>query len=165
MVETFYAITPYEGPLRPDYSEMDFEYLPNGGWGLSPMTFAFTTWETVRIQPWQADNASDSVSANMEGWRTLVLQAMNGRVRYFINGSPVAEHAGNYYPDARMSMNFNLWFIDGGLLDSRGTRSYQEEIDWVFPARSGAKDPIFARCRDQIPGYGSSRDSHPFLPV
>jgi len=141
VVETFYAITPYEGPLRPDYSEMDFEYLPNGGWGLRPMTIAFTTWETVRIEPWQADNASDSVSADMEGWQTLVLQAMDGRVRYFINGSPVGEHSGNYYPDARMSINFNLWFIDGGLIDSNEIRSYQEDIDWVFHAAGEVLSP------------------------
>ncbi len=141
VVETFYAITPYEGPLRPDYSEMDFEYLPNGGWGLSPLTFAFTTWETVRIEPWQADNASDPVSADMDGWQTLVLQVMDGKVRYFINGSPVAEHGGNYYPDARMSINFNLWFIDGGLLDNNETRSYQEDIDWVFHAAGEILSP------------------------
>ncbi len=33
VVETFYTITPYEKPLDPNYSEMDNEYLPNGGWG------------------------------------------------------------------------------------------------------------------------------------
>ena len=33
IVETFYHITPLKAPLDPDYSEQDFEYLPNGGWG------------------------------------------------------------------------------------------------------------------------------------
>jgi hypothetical protein len=132
IVETFYDITPYEAPLKPDYSEMDFEYLPNGGWGLAPMTFAFTTWETVRIEPWLADNASNSRTGSMEGWHILVLQAVNGEVRYYIDGNLVAEHGGNYYPDARMSINFNLWFINGGLIASNETRSYQEDIDWVF---------------------------------
>jgi hypothetical protein len=33
IVQTFYMITPYDRPLNPDFSEMDFEYLPNGGWG------------------------------------------------------------------------------------------------------------------------------------
>jgi hypothetical protein len=34
---------------------MDFEYLPNGGWGGSPTTMHVTTWETVQIEPWNAE--------------------------------------------------------------------------------------------------------------
>ncbi|MCC6499229.1 MAG: glycoside hydrolase family 16 protein [Anaerolineales bacterium] len=132
MVETFYAITPYEEPMKPEYSEMDFEYLPNGGWGFDPMTFMFTTWETAQIEPWQAENASDSLAEDVEGWRTLVLQVGDGVVRYYIDGKLNAEHGGNYYPEARMSINFNLWFINGGLIDSSEARSYEEDIDWVY---------------------------------
>jgi len=132
VVETFYTITPYEEPLKPEYSEMDFEYLPNGGWGLPPMSFAFTTWETVQIEPWNADNKSDQRYKNTEGWHTLVVQAMDGTVRYFVDGKQTAAHTGNYYPDAPMSINFNLWFINDGLNGSSETRSYQEEIDWVY---------------------------------
>jgi hypothetical protein len=132
VVETFYAITPYEAALKPDYSETDFEYLPNGGWGFEPMTFMFTTWETVQIEPWLADNASNSHTADNEGWRTLVAQVGNGIVRYHVSGKLTAEHSGNYYPDERMSINFNLWFINGGLLNSNEVRSYQEDIDWVY---------------------------------
>ena len=32
-VESFYTISPLRRPLDPNYSEIDFEYLPNGGWG------------------------------------------------------------------------------------------------------------------------------------
>jgi hypothetical protein len=132
IVETFYTITPYGEPLDPSYSEMDFEYLPNGGWGFADQTFMFTTWEKVRIEPWLADNASNSVIASQEGWRTLVVQVYEGTVRYYISGKLSAQHSGNYYPDAPMSLNFNLWFVNGGLLDSRDQRVYHEEIDWVF---------------------------------
>jgi hypothetical protein len=31
-----------------------------------------------------------------------------------------------------MSINFNLWFIDGGLTQAEGLREYQEDVDWVF---------------------------------
>ena len=31
-----------------------------------------------------------------------------------------------------MSINFNLWFIDGGLAQSEDVRQYKEDIDWVF---------------------------------
>jgi hypothetical protein len=57
---------------------------------------------------------------------------MGGTVRYFIDGKLIAQHGGAYYPDALMSINFNLWFIDGGLGQAEGVREYQEDIDWVF---------------------------------
>lgn len=132
IVETFYMITPYDKPLNPDYSEMDFEYLPNGGWGGPPTTTYFTTWETVQIEPWNADNISNSIQGSLAGWHILVAQVTNGSVRYFVDGKLLAQHGGEYYPDAPMSINFNLWFVDGGLIGAGGVREYQEDIDWVF---------------------------------
>jgi hypothetical protein len=132
VVQTFYTITPYERPLNPEYSEMDYEYLPNGGWGSGDLTFYVTTWETVQIEPWNADNTSSSVQGSLAGWHTLVTQVMGGAVRYFIDGKLIAQHGGEYYPDAPMSINFNLWFIDGGLVQVESVRQYEEDIDWVF---------------------------------
>lgn len=132
IVQTFYAITPYDKPLNPDYSEMDYEYLPNGGWGGAGLTFYVTTWETVQIEPWNAENTSNSVQGSLAGWHTLVTQVIGGTVRYFIDGKLIAQHGGTYYPDAPMSINFNLWFIEGGLVQTEGIREYQEDIDWVF---------------------------------
>lgn len=132
IVQTFYTITPYDRPLNPDYSEMDFEYLPNGGWGGAATTLHVTTWETVQIEPWNADNVSQSVQGSQAGWHTLVLQVMDGTVRYFVDGTLIAQHGGAYYPDAPVSINFNLWFIEGGLVQSGGVREYQEDVDWVF---------------------------------
>jgi hypothetical protein len=132
IVETFYMITPYDKPLNPDYSEMDFEYLPNGGWGSRELSFFFTTWETVQIEPWNANNTSNSVVGSLEGWHTLVAQVTGGAVRYFVDGKMLAQHSGDYYPDAPMSINFNLWFIEGGLSGTGDVREYQEDIDWVF---------------------------------
>jgi hypothetical protein len=53
-------------------------------------------------------------------------------VRYFVDGTLLAQHGGAYYPDALMSINFNLWFIEGGLVQTDGVRQYEEDIDWVF---------------------------------
>jgi hypothetical protein len=132
IVQTFYMITPYDVPLDPDYSEMDFEYLPNGGWGGPATTLHFTTWETVRIEPWLAENASNPMQDSLAGWHTLVAQVTGGTVRYFVDGKLTSQHGGEYYPDAPMSINFNLWFIDGGLNSAGEVREYQEDIDWVF---------------------------------
>ena len=132
VVQTFYTITPYEEALDPDYSEMDYEYLPNGGWGNGDLTFYVTTWETVQIEPWNADNTSSSVQGSLAGWHTLVTQVTGGTVRYFVDSRMIAQHGGDYYPDASMSINFNLWFIDGGLSQTEGLRQYEEDVDWVF---------------------------------
>jgi hypothetical protein len=61
-----------------------------------------------------------------------VTQVSGGTVRYFVDGQMIAQHGGEYYPDAPMSINFNLWFIEGGLVQAEGMREYQEDIDWVF---------------------------------
>jgi hypothetical protein len=132
VVQTFYTITPYLEPFDPAYSEMDYEYLPNGGWGSGDLTFYVTTWETVQIEPWNADNISGSVHGSLAGWHTLVTQVIGGTVRYFVDGQMLAQHGGEYFPDAPMSINFNLWFIEGGLVQAEGMRHYEEDIDWVF---------------------------------
>lgn len=119
IVQTFYMITPYDKPFDPDYSEMDFEYLPNGGWDAPELILFVTTWETVRIEPWNADNTSNWSHGSLAGWHTLVAQVMEGTVRYFVNGNLIAQHGGEYYPDALMSINFNLWFIEGGSISGR----------------------------------------------
>ncbi len=31
-----------------------------------------------------------------------------------------------------MSLNFNFWFVNGGLLRSSESREYQELVDWVY---------------------------------
>jgi hypothetical protein len=132
VVETFYMISPLEAALDPDYSEMDNEYLPNGGWGNNDSIFFVTTWETAQIEPWIADNTSDNLQGSMADWHTLVVQVMDGNVNYLVDGKLVASHWGKYYPEVAMSINYNLWFINGGYLDSPESRQYNEYVDWVF---------------------------------
>ena len=91
-----------------------------------------TTWEKVQIEPWNADNASNATQGSLAGWHTLVLQVTDGTVRYFVDGKLIGQHGGEYYPESLMSINFNLWFIDGGLNGTTEVREYQEDIDWVF---------------------------------
>lgn len=149
VVETLYTIAPLKAPLDPDYSEQDFEYLPNGGWGGRDLTLHTTTWETFRPEPqWLQVSASDSRRASLDGWHTLVLQIANHKVRYFLDGAPFATHGEPYYPEERMSINFNLWFIREGLIDSRERRVYDEDVDWVFHAAGSVLSP--AQVQQQI---------------
>lgn len=133
VVKTFYFIAPLKKPMDPDYSEVDFEYLPNGGWGKKGPTMFSTTWETFHPEPqWKSDNESTSVSGSYSGWHQLVAQVGGGVVKYFIDGKPFAEHGDRVYPEEMMSINFNLWFIRDGLLEKGELRKWQQDIDWVF---------------------------------
>jgi hypothetical protein len=133
LVESFYTISPLKAPWDPDYSELDFEYLPNGGWGIDGPTLYATTWETFYPEPnWKKDNVFKTANGSQAGWHTLVTQVLDQKVRYFVDGKLFAEHGGNYYPEDTMSINFNLWFIRDGMVKATERREYQEDIDWVF---------------------------------
>jgi hypothetical protein len=142
VVETFYTIAPLKAPLDPDYSEQDFEYLPNGGWGGEDLTLHTTTWETFRPEPqWLQVSVSNARRGSLAGWHTLVLQIANHEVRYFLDGNPLATHGEPYYPEERMSINFNLWFIREGPIASRERRVYTEDVDWAFHAAGSVLAP------------------------
>ena len=138
VVQSFYTISPLKAPMDLDYSELDFEYLPNGGWGIDGPTLYATTWETFSPEPnWKKDNIFKTTGGTQAGWHTLVTQVFDQKVRYFVDGKLFAEHGGNYYPEDTMSINFNLWFIRDGMLKTtdprhQEPRQYQEDIDWVF---------------------------------
>ena len=133
IVQSFYTISPLKAAMDLDYSELDFEYLPNGGWGIAGPTLYATTWETFSPEPnWKKDNVFQHVGGSQAGWHTLITQVAGGRVRYFVDGKMFAEHGGDYYPEDTMSINFNLWFIKDGMVNVAGARQYQEDIDWVF---------------------------------
>lgn len=133
LVQAFYTISPLKAPMDLDYSESDWEYLPNGGWGIDGPTLYATTWETFSPEPnWKKDNVFQTTVASQDGWHTLVTQVMNQKVTYFVDGKLFAEHGGNYYPEDTMSINFNHWFIRDGMLKSTERRQYEKDIDWVF---------------------------------
>jgi hypothetical protein len=132
VVQTFYTIGPLGRDLDPSYSELDNEYLPNGGWGARKTTLFNTSWETVQIQPWQQFNQSDSIFGSLSGWHVLVMQVANGQVKYFLDGKLNATHGGKNYPKVSMSINFNLWFTREGLIAGSETRVWQQDVDWVF---------------------------------
>jgi hypothetical protein len=133
IVQSFYTISPLKAPMDPDYSELDYEYLPNGGWGISGPTLYATTWETFSPEPnWKKDNVFQTTNGSQAGWHIMVTQVIDQKVRYFVDGKLFAEHGDNYYPEDTMSINFNLWFIRDVMTGAKESRSYEEDIDWVF---------------------------------
>jgi hypothetical protein len=171
IVEGFYGISPLVAPLDPNYSEMDWEYLPNGGWGYSGPTLWTTTWETASLDPWIADNVTLPTSGSLAGWHTLVIQVANGTVAYYLDGVERVVHGGKYYPEVPMSLNYTAWFIDGGLLAPGTTRTYVQDIDWAFEAPGAVLDTQQVRAqiaafrkahvkfRDTVPAPDPALDS------
>lgn len=142
IVQTFYLISPFVKALDPDYSEIDIEYLPNGGWGLTDSTLFATTWETFRPEPeWLADNISEQATGSLAGWHTFVIQVYDGRVKFYVDGEWFGLHSGKYFPEVPMSINYNLWFIQGGQIENDDLREYIERIDWVYFEANAALDP------------------------
>ena len=149
IVETFYFISPLVADLDPNYSEVDYEYLPNGGWGEKDPMLHFTTWETFRPEPhWEAVNAEAQVPGSKAGWHLLVTQISGERVKYFVDGALAADHGQPFYPEVPMSINFNLWFVRDGLVASHEARRYVEDVDWVFFADHAVLPP--ARVESEV---------------
>lgn len=142
VVQAFYAVSPLRFDFDPEYSELDWEYLPNGGWGDEQTRLYGITWQTVALKPWKAYNQPLQVMRALDGWHVLMMQAAGGKVRWFLDGTQVGEHGGRNYPAVPMSINFNLWFSPGGLLPgAAATRVWQQEVDWVLHARNRVLSP------------------------
>ena len=81
VVQSFYTISPLKEPMDPDYSELDWEYLPNGGWGIDGPTLYSTTWETFSPEPnWKKDNVFQTTNGSEAGWHTLVTQVFDQKI-------------------------------------------------------------------------------------
>jgi hypothetical protein len=142
VVESFYLISPLKQPLDPQYSELDLEFLPNGGWGDPKTRLYSTSWQTVQLDPWNAYNQHHEDFRSFDGWHILMMQVSDGKIHYLVDGKPFDTHGGRNYPVVPMSINFNLWFIKTGLLpDNHELREYHEDVDWVFHARNRVLSP------------------------
>ncbi|SDC95168.1 family 16 glycosylhydrolase [Glycomyces harbinensis] len=157
LVETFFTITPLDAPLDPDYGEIDFEYLPNGGWGETGPIFYQTTWETYQAEPWIADNTHTSQRQSFDGWHDLVFTVSGGHVKYYVDGQLVADHSGKYYPETPMSINFNLWFIDTAA-HTGGTSVYTQQVDYVMHSAGEVLSPADVNAR--VAGYRADGVDH-----
>jgi hypothetical protein len=143
IVQSFYAVSPLKFDFDPEYSELDWEYLPNGGWGDARTRLYGVSWQTVRIEPWLTFNQPHQEFRSMDGWHVLLMQVAGGTTRLFIDGELRAEHGGRNYPVVPMSLSFNQWFSPGGLLPGviGERRTYEQDVDWVFHARKRVLSP------------------------
>ncbi|WP_395703971.1 glycoside hydrolase family 16 protein [Aquabacterium sp.] len=142
VIQTFYAVSPLQHAFDPQFSEVDWEYLPNGGWDSEKTRLYGISWQTVQVEPWESHNSAHEEFRAFGGWHVLLMQVEPSQVRMFVDGRPVARHAGRNVPVVPMSINFNLWFSPGGLLPpSAEPRVYQQDVDWVFHASGATLSP------------------------
>lgn len=140
-IQTFFGITSYIEGAEP-YSEVDFEYLPNGGWWSGDATPAM--WAgTYRLVDWSdpSNHAVTRTPGSLAGWRTLVMQVEEGQIAFYIDGVPNTSFSGDVAPDYPMYIMFQLWFSNDcfdpscstpGYLRSTTPREYYEDVDWVY---------------------------------
>ncbi len=142
VIQTFYAVSPLKHAYDPEFSEVDWEYLPNGGWG-SPQTRLYgISWQTVQVEPWASHNSAHEEFRSFDGWHELLMQVEPQQVKLFVDGRPVARHAGRNVPVVPMAISFNLWFSPTGLLpQSIEPRVYRQDVDWVFHAAGRTLSP------------------------
>lgn len=142
VVQTFYAVAPLRFDFDPVFSEIDWEYLPNGGWGSAVTRLYSVAWQTVRIEPWQAHNVSTETAISLAGWHVLLVQVSPAQSRWFIDGVEVALHGGRNHPVVPMAISFNLWFSPAGLLPpSALPRVWVQDVDWVLHAADTLLSP------------------------
>jgi hypothetical protein len=135
-------VSPLRFDFDPQYSELDWEYLPNGGWGEAQTRLWGVSWQTVRLKPWTAFNQSLQHRASVAGWHVLMMQVAGGSVRWWLDGKQLDAHGGRNYPVVPMSINFNLWFSPGGFVrNERAPRVYEQDVDWVLQAPGRVLSP------------------------
>lgn len=112
-----------------------------------------TTGETYQPDPWIADNVHSTISSSLDGWHDLVIQIQiqvaGGRAVYHLDGTEVADHGDEYYPETPMSISFNHWFIAGGLVADGTPRDYREQVDYVYFAQDEVVPPAEVTARVQ----------------
>lgn len=151
LVQTFYAVAPLRFDYDPEYSELDWEYLPHGGWDDAKPRLYGVSWQTVRLDPWDSHNQAHQEFGSLKGWHVLLTQVADGRVRWFLDGRELARHGGRNHPVVPMAISFSNWFIkEGPFAPGGAARHYQQDVDWVFHAKDEVLSPaqVEAAVRD-----------------
>ncbi|MEU7719435.1 cellulose binding domain-containing protein [Streptomyces tibetensis] len=119
--QTFYTI----GGKGSKYSELDNEYMPNGGWGRPGPKLDTVTWFDHKTN----DRVYKTTNKSLDTWHTVLIRVKDGVVAYWLDGKKLFLSNGKYAPRADMSVNFNHWFID---LPFKGERAWDMKVDWLY---------------------------------
>ncbi|WP_063794001.1 cellulose binding domain-containing protein [Streptomyces graminilatus] len=121
--ESLFAISPDHA--SPRYSELDYEYMPNGGWGRYGPLLDTTSWRNSE----RGDRVTSSHNQKLGGWHTMVITAVDGKTTYSIDGQKLFTSGSKHFPREAMTINFSTWFVD---LPFKGARSWEMKADWMY---------------------------------
>ncbi|RKE22551.1 glycoside hydrolase family 16 protein [Streptomyces sp. TLI_171] len=125
VVQTFFPISPSDGSAN--YSELDYEYMPNGGWGSVGPQLDTTSW--FKSDP--PDRVTHALKQHLEGWHLMMITAVDGKVTYSLDGKDLFTSTGKYIARENVDVHFSNWFID--LLPSLGaTRTWDMKVNWFY---------------------------------
>ncbi|MFJ7156473.1 glycoside hydrolase family 16 protein [Streptomyces sp. NPDC101118] len=124
VVQTFFPISPADS--SENYSELDCEYLPNGGWGSVGPQLDNVSW--YKADP--PDRVSHTLKKRLRGWHILMITAMDGKVTYSLDGKDLFTSSGKYVPREKMDVHFSSWFID--LPFTGGPRTWDMKVNWFY---------------------------------
>ncbi|MFJ5261441.1 cellulose binding domain-containing protein [Streptomyces sp. NPDC088387] len=127
--QTFFTI----GGSGDKYSELDNEYMPNGGWGAPGPKLDTTTWRNAD----EGDRVTSKTEKSLAGWHTMVITVEKDSVTYSLDDKVLYRSGADYVPRADMTVNFNTWFVD---LPFTGDRAWDMKVDWIY-YRSGKSLP------------------------
>ncbi|GCB45283.1 cellulose binding domain-containing protein [Streptomyces sp. NL15-2K] len=119
--QTFYTI----GGSGKTYSELDNEYLPNGGWGRLGPKLDTVSWYDHESN----DRVYTTTNKSLAGWHTMMITVKDDVVTYRMDGKKLFTSSGKYAPRSGMSVNFNHWFVD---LPFKGDRAWDMKVDWLY---------------------------------
>ena len=121
--ESFYPISADD--TSPRYSELDNEYMPNGGWGAPGPALDTTSWYSATAD----DRVTHRLHNSLQGWHTLMITAVDGMATYSLDGKKLFSSSGKYFPREGMGIHFNAWFID---LPFTGSRTWDMRVNWFY---------------------------------
>lgn len=168
VVQAYYLAGPLRFDHDPEFSEVDFEYLPNGGWGSPEPRLYGVSWQTVRLAPWQSYNTASQAKGSHDGWQLLTVQVEPTRARHFIGSQPLNEAHGRHVPVVPMAISFSHWLAQGA--KPGPVRTHGFEVDWVLhvdgaplspdamQARATALQRLGVAHKDTVPESGLTSD-------
>lgn len=121
--ESFYAISPPNDQQH--YSELDYEYMPNGGWGSSRPELDTTSWHSAK----QGDRVYHPSYNRLHGWHTVMVTSLHGKTTYYIDGEELFHNDAAYSLHAPVDVAFSVWLID---LPFTGKRTWNMQVNWFF---------------------------------
>lgn len=142
--ESFFTVSPDHASSK--YSELDYEYMPNGGWGRFGPRLDTTSWRSGE----RGDRVTAAHPLRLGGWHTMVITASRtGATTYSVDGRKLFTNRSGDPPREHMSINFSTWFID---LPFKGlSRTWDMRVDWLHH-QSGRAESV-KNIQKTVAGY------------